>query len=752
MLILETPLEEIALIQKRFLPKLKRLGLKTVKDLLWHFPTRYEDWSEISPISELKPGDEKTIQGEVISINLVRTPRRRMFVVEALISDSSGSIAAVWFNQPYIKRSLPQGKLASFSGKATLYKGKLVLQNPAYELIRNSKIETRNSTRHTGRIVPIYRETKGLTSKGIRHFIDLVFGRVELIQEFVPPKILEELNLPEINQALRQIHFPEKRREATQAKKSFAFRDLFLLQLKNLEQRETLKRQRAYPIKFNIGTSDDQPARQRPRPQAVAGGSINVNNRVIGSPNIKALLSTLPFELTPSQKKSLWEILQDTSRPHPMNRLLQGDVGSGKTIVAGIAAIMAVRQPYDLQVAFMAPTEILARQHYQTLTKFFKEFTGGIGLLLSKEARIFYGEGLEKSVKKPGFIKETAAGKIKIVIGTHALIQKTVDFNQLGLVVVDEQHRFGVRQRAELLGRGQKLVPHFLSMSATPIPRTLMMTVFGNLDLSLISELPRGRKPVITRIVEPVNREKAYAFIRGEVRKGKQVFVVCPRIAAPENGGEPRPEGFGAGTLNPKEKLQLEVKNVEAEYEKLANKVFPDLRVAMLHGKMRSEEKKKIMTDFAGGESDILVSTSVIEVGVDVPNATIMMIEGAERFGLAQLYQFRGRVGRGEKQSFCFLFTESSSRTTQARLKALLTAKNGFELAEKDLRIRGPGEFLGESQTGLPDIAMNAFQSPELLKAARAAAEQIIQEDPELEKYPLLRTRLQEFEKEIHLE
>ncbi len=507
--------------------------------------------------------------------------------------------------------------------------------------------------------------------------------------------------------------------------------------------------------------------------------------------NVKQILSALPFELTPSQKKSLWEILQGVAKPHPMNRLLQGDVGSGKTIVAGIAAITTAEEPNNLQAAFMAPTEILARQHYQTLTKFFKEFTGGIGLLISKEARIFYGEGLEESVKKSGFIKETTAGRIKIIVGTHALIQKTVSFQNLGLVIIDEQHRFGVKQRAHLLRdsklrmhpppkanpplaenlqKGQKTfvdadkfvdshrIPHLLSMSATPIPRTLMLSVFGDLDLSLISELPKGRKRIITKIVDPANRNKAYAFIRGEVKKGKQVFVVCPRIEPQvENQSvEVRPPEINYQYFGGRTSQILEVKAVKDEYEKLANKVFPDLRVAMLHGKMRSDAKKKVMAEFAAGENDILVSTSVIEVGVDIPRATIMMIEGAERFGLAQLYQFRGRVGRGEKQSFCFLFTESSSETTRRRLQSLLTAKNGFELAEQDLKIRGPGEFLGGpsgwAQTGLPDVAMRALQSPELLKEARTAAEEILKEDPELKNYPLLKERLGQFEKEVHLE
>lgn len=491
------------------------------------------------------------------------------------------------------------------------------------------------------------------------------------------------------------------------AEERFAFQDLFLLQLKNTLEKQALQKQNSPVIKWS-----DEDAQE--------------------------IFKTLPFEFTKSQKKSLDEILGDIKEPHPMNRLLQGDVGSGKTIVAGIAALATAGPPNEKQTAFMAPTEILARQHYRTLTTFFKNSTCGIALLVSKEARTFYNTKIEGKTTKSKLIKDIESGKMKIVVGTHTLIQKEVTFKNLALVVVDEQHRFGVRQRAELT-RSSKTTPHFLSMSATPIPRTLMITVFGNLDISLITELPKGRREIITKIVDPKNRDKAYAFIRGEVRKGRQIYVVCPRIDPSENSGEPK------GVWD-------EVKAVKEEYEKLSKRVFPDLRVAMLHGKLKSAEKGEVMKDFSRQKSDVLVTTTVVEVGVDVPNATIMMIEGADRFGLAQLYQLRGRVGRGERQSFCFLFTDSSTASVRKRLQSLLDAKNSFELAEKDLEIRGPGEFLGESQSGLPDIAMKAIQNPELLKAAQEAASQIIEKNPNLTKYPLLKKRIGAFDKEIHLE
>lgn len=712
---LETPLEQIQGIGPRFANKLKRLNIKTVKDLLWHFPSRYEDFSRIYKIAELAPRQEATIQGKIIEIGGRRTWRRRLYLIEALISDESGSIRAVWFNQPYIKNILRPGRLANFSGKITLSGDEFHLSNPTYELVTSKNAETK----HTGRIVPIYPETKGLTSKGIRFLIKPILHNFQKLPEIIPAEILKEKNLPDINSAIQAIHFPEALDEALQAKKRFAFEDLLLLQLYNLTEKLKLAKEKSLTIDFEIE-------------------------------DIKKILSRLPFELTPSQKKSLWEILQDIRKTHPMNRLLQGDVGSGKTIIAAVAALVAAGAGY--QTAFMAPTEILARQHYQTFSKFFPEFEMGVALLTGSETKVFYGHKLETNTKKQSLIKEIADGKLKIAIGTHALLQKNVVFPKLAFVVVDEQHRFGVEQRATLT-RSSATVPHFLSMSATPIPRTLSLTLFGDLDLSLITELPKNRKPIVTKAVLSENREKAYAFIRGKIKNGQQAFVICPRIAAPENGGEPRPDLIGAGNpLEKKNALWLEVKNVTEEYEKLSKKIFPDLKVAMLHGKLKAKEKEKTMRDFAERKTDILVSTSVVEVGVDIPNATIMMIEGSERFGLAQLYQFRGRVGRGEHQSFCFLFSNSESKSTQHRLKSIVEAKNGLELAEKDLKIRGPGEFLGQSQTGLPDLAMKAIQNPELVKTAREAAYSILKTDPLLKNHPLLSTRLAEFKKETHWE
>jgi ATP-dependent DNA helicase RecG len=711
-ILLSAELHEIHGIGPRFVMKLKKLGIITVKDLIWHFPRRYEDWRETSSIDDLEIGDSKTIKGVISEIESRRSWKRRMTIVEATITDETGSIKAVWFNQPYVKNILHEGVIASFAGKVIEdKKGKnsLHLSNPTYEILNGESFDDEIETKHTGRLVPIYPETKGLTSKGIRMLSQKILDNLEPIKEFLPQEILRSHNFPQINVALRNIHFPDNLNDAEIAKERFAFEELFLIQLNNLYQKFSLSKENA-PVMDNAEIISD-------------------------------ISKNLPFELTRSQKEALSEILIDLKKSEPMNRLLQGDVGSGKTIVAGLTAIVAAHNGY--QSAIMAPTEILARQHYKTLAYLFPNFIEGIGLLVSKEARVSYGENLETDIKKPAILKKVSEGKIKILVGTHALIEKGVIFKNLGLVVVDEQHRFGVKQRAALSGH-TGLVPHFLSMSATPIPRTIMMTMFGDLNLSIISELPKGRKEIITKIIDPDNRNKAYAFIRGQVRRGRQVFVVCPRIEPSE-----------ANPISSKwnsDLEQLEIKSVKEEYEKLEKIIFPDLKVAMLHGKMKSDEKAKTMSDFAGGKIDVLVSTSVIEVGVDVPNASIMMIEGSERFGLAQLYQFRGRVGRGQHQSFCFLFTESSSINTRDRLNSLITAKNGLELAEKDLRFRGPGEFMGKEQTGMPDIAMRALQKPELVKSSKDEAELIAKQGWEMKNYPDLYEKFREFRKKVHLE
>jgi len=729
---LYSPLNEIKGIGPGFLTKLKKLDIYTVKDLLWHFPFRYENFSEVKKIADLKINEQTTVSGVIQNIKVQRTWKKKMFIVEAIIADDTGRISAVWFNQRHLAVILKKGKKVNLAGKVVSKKNKIYFSSPTYEFINNqlqNEGRITQDTKHTGRLVPIYPETKGLTSKALRYLIKPILDDLEKIEEFLPDYILKKFNFPEINQAIYNIHFPTHLEDAKIAKKRFAFEDLFLLQLINLSQKLKLTKKKAFALK-------------------------------IDNDLIEGIIKDLPFELTASQKRSLFEIINDLQNNHPMNRLLQGDVGSGKTIVAALATISVANA--NQQSVFMAPTEILAKQHYETIKKFFQKFEKGLGLLTKSEAQIFYGDGLEQSIKKNELLKKISSGEIKIIIGTHALIQKDVKFKNLAFVIVDEQHRFGVAQRAQLarsnaLNKSNVLLPHFLSMSATPIPRTLTLTMFGDLDLSIIDELPKNRKSVITKIVAPENRDKAYAFIRGQVKKGRQVFVICPRITPTNinNNVDNHKLTNGNQCVEKKSRrstLFWETKAVEEEYEKLKNKVFPDLRVEMLHGKMKAKEKENIMADFKNGKIDILVATSVVEVGVDIPNATIMMIEGAERFGLAQLYQFRGRVGRGEHQSFCFLFTESSSKTVRRRLESLLEAKNGFELAEKDLAIRGPGEILGESQTGLPDLAMKAIQNPDLVKTSRSEAEKLLEQDPEFKNYPAIKKHLELFQKEVHLE
>ncbi len=758
---LDTPLAELPNTPKRFLTHLARLGLRTVRDLLFHFPVRYEDFSALRAIADLDAGERVTVQAQVEDASARRSWRRRFVVVEAMLADQSGSLRAVWFNQPYIAQQLKRGSYYNFSGKVSANEdGELYLSNPSFEslprsaqtyadgtpndaekiqegdpLPRLSASSPRHSAvwKHTGRLVPVYPETRGLTSKGIRFLTFPLLQSLPPLEDFLPEAIRAKEDLPEFHDALHAVHFPHAQEDAARAKRRFAFEDIFLLHLKNLRERLILRATRAPAIPASLE-------------------------------RIKELLAALPFALTPSQKKTLWEIAQDISEPHPMNRLLQGDVGSGKTVIAALAAVLAAE--VKLQIAVMAPTEILARQHYATFKKLSnlrKSDFLRIGLLTASESRLATDAG-EMALPKKKLKTAIARGEISIVIGTHALLNEEMAWRDLGLVVIDEQHRFGVRQRAKLAhsdygnnndqnpshrhSHPSPYLPHFLSMSATPIPRTLTLTMFGDLDLSTITELPPGRKAIKTYVVPPEKRTGAYQFIREHVKDGRQIFVICPRIEPSQKDEKSAP----APKWNPAQAASWDVRTVKEEYEKLSKKIFPDLRVAMLHGKIKAKEKDAIMRNFQEGKTDILVSTTVVEVGVDIPNATIMLIEGADRFGLAQLYQLRGRVGRGAHESFCLLFTDSNSKSTAARLKAIVAAKNGFELAEYDLKHRGPGEFLGQSQTGFPDSAMEALMDPPLISASREAAKEVFRTDPELAKHPLLKQKLAEFEQTLHFE
>ena len=727
---LNSSIESIPLVSAAYAKRLNRLGVKTIKDLLYHFPHRYEDLSKIVKIADVKINEIATIHGEIINIKMIRTFKKKMWLTEALIKDESGTIRAVWYNQPFLVRTLKKGVWVGLAGKAN-YDGKtLFFSNPAHEKIQPPlSSPPYQGGVHTGRLVPIYHETAHLTSKWLRYILRTILPKIlPEIKDFLPEEIIKSQNLIGLEEAMEKIHSPKTQKDIDFARRRLGFDELFLIQLFVLEQKKKWKKQSATKIKFN---------------------------QIL----VKKFVDSLPFELTNAQRKAAWEILQDLEKPKPMNRLLEGDVGSGKTVVAAIAALQTVENSY--QVAFMAPTEILAQQHYNEITKLLKEFKVKIGLVTGSEAKMNY-ENHEKTKKKNKSHNSLfLIHNSDIVIGTHALIQKNVRFKTLGLVVLDEQHRFGVAQRAALQknvadieDETPQLIPHLLSMTATPIPRTLALTVYGDLDLSLLNEMPKGRQKIITKVVAPQNRQKAYDFIRAQVKSGRQVFVICPRIEASEKRLEISEENHLSSNIYPlsSRKKWDDVKTVTEEYEKLSKKIFPDLKIAMLHGKMKAKEKEKIMRGFKDKKYDIMVSTSVVEVGIDIPNASVMMIEGAEKFGLAQLHQFRGRVGRDKHQSYCFLFADSSSQTTLHRLKAISIAQSGFELAEKDLEIRGPGELWGARQWGLPDLTMASLADKELIKSCRQEAEKLLEKDVQLKNYPALKEKLKQFQTTLHLE
>lgn len=708
MFTLDTPIEKLARVGPKNLPRLKKLGIETVKDLLWHFPHRYEDYRRQVRAEEIRePGEVVSLCGEVVKIKTTSLWRRRS-VTEAFIQDHSGIVRAVWFNQPYLENSLPLESRVGLSGKTSLDKHGLYLSNPSYEKISS------DSPTHTGRLVPVYPETEGLTSKYLRFLIKPILFLQTNFPDSLPESILSKYGFPALDLAVKQIHFPDSPEEAEQARERMAFEELFLFQLRSIANRRQAMRQKAPIIKFEAEA-------------------------------IKQFVDSLPFELTNDQKVAAFEILKDLEKKYPMNRLLNGDVGSGKTVVALIAAYQTIR--HQKQAVLMAPTEILAQQHFDSLRSLTTSVSGiRIGLLTGSKAKLNQ-DGREIKLTKKSIQEKIAAGKVDLVIGTHAVIQKDIKFKSLALVILDEQHRFGVEQRAALL-KNQQEVPHLLSMTATPIPRTLALTIYGDLDISLIKEKPKNRKKIITRVVSKKNEAQAYHFLEKEISAGRQVFVICPRIEL----SDPKTAIKTSGPQSKMNVLWAEVKAVTAEYEKLSQKVFPHLKIAILHGKMKPKEKERVMSAFKNGFYDILVSTSVVEVGVDIPNCSVMLIENAERFGLAQLHQFRGRVGRAEHQSYCLLVNGGNNRVENSRLKALEKCDDGFQLAEEDLKLRGPGEFTGNKQSGLPDLAMASLTNLELIKKARLEAKLLLKEDPRLSQYPLLKSRLEQFQKVKHFE
>ncbi len=689
-----SPLKDLNRVGQVLANRLKALGLETISDLLFYFPFRYEDYSKVVSLDGVKEGEQVTVKGKIEHIASKRSPRKRKMITEAIVVDATERIRVVWFGQPFLSKILLVGDTVYLSGKVTRDGFGLHMVSPSYEKILESADSVQ--TAHTARIVPIYPLTAGITEKQMRFLVSQALPYVKEVEDWLPDDIQKKAGLVGLHEALQWLHFPENFNQVKTSEERLKFDEFFLLQLRAEMIRQEIQRTRAVPIPFHQEL-------------------------------IKQFVESLPFVLTPDQKKSAWEILQDMQKSHPMNRLLEGDVGSGKTVVSAIGMYNVILSGY--QSILLSPTEILAVQHFETLQKVFDMFGVKIALLTRTKALANYEEvGIKENQsfvqRKKKILDSIKSGEAQIVLGTHALLSDGVNFHKVGFVVVDEQHRFGVEQRKTILEKSQNkgLVAHFLSMTATPIPRTFALAIYGDLDLSIIKTKPQGRKPIQTRVVEPHHRQKAYDFIHAQVKQGRQVFVICPLIEQKE-----------------------EKKSVLEEYEKLSKYIFPDLKIAFLHGKMA--EKNEVMEKFSKQEIDILVATSVVEVGVDIPNATVMIIEGAEQFGLAQLHQFRGRVGRSDHQSYCFLFTESLSESVKERLNFFEKTLDGFALSEYDLQTRGPGEVYGKTQSGLMHMRLGTMKDTEIIKKSRDMARGI-----DFTQYPQLKEKVRDWEGKVHLE
>jgi ATP-dependent DNA helicase RecG len=665
---LSSPITKLKGVGEELAKKLAILRIHSISDLIENYPRRYEDYSNIVPIGQLKPGIV-TIEANITQIK-GRYVRRGLHITEAIAADESGSIRLVWFNQPYRAAAVKHGQPYFIAGEYGLRRGRFSILNPACELASDFPV-------NTARIIPIYRETKGLKSHYIRRLIREALNHFNQLPEHLPEWLVKAQDLIPHTQAVSEMHFPTSSDDLELAKKRLGFEEVFELSLAALLNKYELAHEHALLIPFKEKLAKD-------------------------------FVSHLPFKLTDAQRKVVWTIYKDMEQSYPMNRLVEGDVGSGKTVIAAMAAIMAMEQGF--QVAFMAPTEILARQHADTLYNLLESVNYGdhVGLLIG---------GLSPKQKEQAR-ERIAGGDIRLIVGTHALITEKVDMQKLGLIIIDEQHRFGVDQRKKLQAKAGHM-PHVLHMTATPIPRSLALTLYGELDISIIDELPPGRRPIETKIVSPNSRKQLYAKIDKELENGRQMFVVCPLITDSETS---------------------EGNSVEEVYEKL-KKDFKHRKVGMLHGQMKSKEKDEQMQKFVAKEYDILVSTTVIEVGVDVPNATIMLIEGASRFGLAQIHQLRGRVGRGAHQSYCYLIL-SDSKAPTPRLQALESTTDGFKLAELDLQMRGPGAIYGLSQHGALDLRVASLSDTKLIYAARTSAQEFIDKKENLKKYPQLNKKV----------
>ncbi len=683
----QKPVTAVPTIGPRRASTLARLGIHTLEDLLYHFPRRYDDYSQCKPIRQLRYGEQVTVVGTVEGVGVRKLRGGKLQVTEAVISDSSGKLRVTWFNQPWIADRLRRGMPVALAGKIDQYLGRLVLNNPEWEPLSKEQLSTK-------RIVPVYPLTAKITQRWMRRLLHEVVAQwAGRAPDPLPTWLRERAGLLPLPVALRQIHFPDSWDDLRQAQRRLAFDELFVLQLGMVRQREAWRQRQARPFP-------------------------------VEEPWLEARLEGLPFALTAAQRRALEDIRRDLASGRPMNRLLQGDVGSGKTVVAALA--MAMVTHHGAQAALMAPTALLAEQHYRSLQRLLPQTTPDIA-----PEHIGLLTGSTPAAQRRTTLEGLAAGRIKILVGTHALLEDPVQFADLQLAVIDEQHRFGVRQRARLRAKGEQT--HILVMTATPIPRSLALTIYGDLDISVMDEMPVGRKPVLTYLLMPRERERAYRLIRREVAAGHQAFIIYPLISESEA-------------------LQTTPAAVEA-HRRLQSEVFPDLKVGLLHGKMKPDEKEATMARFRDGEFHVLVSTAVVEVGVDIPNATVMLIEGANRFGLAQLHQFRGRVGRGGQQAYCLLIpeTENAARENE-RLRALVETTDGFVLAEKDLQQRGPGEFFGTRQAGFDEARLRLANllDVHLIEQARNLSQELIARDPSLQapEHRLLKQRLAAFWRE----
>ena len=706
--------------QKSALAKLK---ITTVEGLLYYFPFRYERAGEESAVAGLAPGMEVSLIGVIDKLETRKSWKRRVPVGEGILRDTSGSIKVMWFHQPYLAKKVANGTTVRLTGKIGGTTGKLYLANPHMEpadavpegaLFEEKTIDA-DSDAETPQLFAVYPETKGVTSLWFRHAIEKIMkqGALEQAEDPLPSEMLEKYHLPHLRSALLYMHTPKVEKDSIVAKKRFAFEEVFLIQLERGMERAREAKEKS----FRVDASKEM---------------------------VADFMSTFPFSATKAQEKAVSAILTDMQRGAPMSRLLEGDVGSGKTAVAATAAYATVvTRPENqnfgtLQVAYMAPTEILAKQHFESFIKVFEAHPVPIGLITGSGCFKFPSKarvGQATPISRAQLLKWVANGEIPIVIGTHALIEKSVIFKHLALVIIDEQHRFGTNQRKKL-ARKDIALPHLLSMTATPIPRTLALTIYGDLDLTLLDEMPAGRKIIITEILNTASRNKAYERMKAEMKEGRQCYVICPRIDEPD----------------PEKQMALLAKSVTAEAKRLKKDVFQDKEIEILHSKMKPSEKDAVMKRFAEHKIDILVATSVVEVGVNVPNATVILIEGAERFGLSQLHQLRGRVVRSNHQAYCFALAESKGERTLERLRALKTAKNGFELAELDLMQRGPGELSGRRQWGISDIGMEALKNLKLVEAARDEALRMVKSDETLAKHPYLLQKVQKRAGALHFE